>query len=213
MLEFERFHAGNLEEALEVRNVAFVRERMLYSAPISIEQHIRWFSEINNNANFYFLVRLHGEAIGVINIKGFDSVESKAELGIFFGKEQIINSVYPVICAFTLQDFALEILGIKNLYTKVKKEMSDVIQFNEIMALEFERELESHFIYVLNPEKAKHITRRYRKAALALSSTIHHPEIFRIQFDDNDTENGCRAYLEQCILNSRAYKSGQIEFR
>ena len=138
-----------LLKLLELRNKPFVRENMMFRDVITTESHLNWFHQLVPAANFYFLVQHNGEYVGVINIKNVEKGH-RAELGIFFGQEEVIKSPLPIICALCLIDIATSVLRIEELYTHVAKGRDHIMNFNKKLGFNESERQADYSIYELD---------------------------------------------------------------
>jgi RimJ/RimL family protein N-acetyltransferase len=92
------------------RNDINIKSHMEYQDFISPEMQLNWFNSINNNENFYFLIKIDDEFVGLVNVKDINFVHKYGESGIFIYSEKYLNSDLPVranLCAFEFYFFEL----------------------------------------------------------------------------------------------------------
>lgn len=195
-LEFEKFHDGILEQALELRNKEFVRKNMVYSRYITWDEHLKWYSELNPETNFYFLIRSNHIPVGVFNFKDLDKENKRAELGIFMGREDILRTPVPFLCCLTLIDLAVKLFQISP-FTKVKTGAGDIESLNTSLGYELAERHEHFVVNNLNINKHYQLTAKVRKAADALFSKNKYSDSFKIQIDENDSTDEGVKYLLQ----------------
>lgn len=202
-LEFEKFHIGILKEALILRNQDFVRKNMVYSKEITLDEHYAWFNNLNPENNFYFLIRLNKEPIGVFNIKDFEESTNMAELGIFIGKKEILSTPTPFLCCLALADLAIQLFKVLP-YTKVKEGAKNIMSLNLSLGYELAETHEDYIVNYLNISKHYALTAKVRRAADILFPINKYSTGFQIQLDEYDTEDLGVKYIKQLInrLNS-----------
>jgi len=104
---------------------------MLFKDTISKEQQYHWYNSINNNANYYFIIEIDGEAAGVAYIKNINRQKGIGEPGIFFSDIKYSNGVFPMNTGIMLIEAAFFLLAVKILDSKVAKSNIPAFKFNE----------------------------------------------------------------------------------
>lgn len=193
-LEFEKFHEGILKIALELRNKEFVRKNMVYSRYITWDEHLKWYSELNPETNFYFLIRSNHIPVGVFNFKDLDIENKRAELGIFMGREDILRTPVPFLCCLTLIDLAVKLFQISP-FTKVKTGASDIESLNKSLGYELAETHEHYIVNNLNIEKHYQLSKKVRKAADVLFPNNNQSESFKIQINEEDADDNSVKFL------------------
>ena len=193
-LEFEKFHEGIIKIALELRNKEFVRKNMVYSRYITWDEHLKWYSELNPETNFYFLIRSNHIPVGVFNFKDLDIENKRAELGIFMGREDILRTPVPFLCCLTLIDLAVKLFQISP-FTKVKTGASDIESLNKSLGYELAETHEHYIVNNLNIEKHYQLSKKVRKAADVLFPNNNQSESFKIQINEEDADDNSVKFL------------------
>jgi UDP-4-amino-4,6-dideoxy-N-acetyl-beta-L-altrosamine N-acetyltransferase len=159
------------------RNSPEIRRHMIYREHITSEQQTKWFDSIDNETNYYFLVRHNGRAIGVVNLKSVNRANGTAEAGVFFGEpHDAARGVVALAAAFALIEFAFGSLGLVRLQARVLRENSRAIRYNLTIGYEVQagQELEENPLYSLTPERYWYWTASARQmVARRVESSIH----------------------------------------
>jgi RimJ/RimL family protein N-acetyltransferase len=159
------------------RNSPEIRCHMIYRQYITAEQQTKWFDSIDNDANYFFLVRQNGRAIGVVNLKKVDLASGTAETGVFFGEpEDAARGVVALAAAFALTEFAFGPLGLVRLQSRVLAENSRAIRYNLRIGYELGagQELEENPLYCLTPQRYWNWTASARQMiARRVESSVH----------------------------------------
>lgn len=159
------------------RNSPEIRCHMIYREHITSEQQTKWFDSIDNETNYFFLVRHNGRAIGVVNLKSVNRANGTAETGVFFGEpHDAARGVVALAAAFALTEFAFGSLGLVRLQGRVLRENSRAIRYNLTIGYELQsgQELEENPLYSLTPERYWYWTASARQmVARRVESSIH----------------------------------------
>lgn len=113
------------------RNSEFVKQSMLFKDTISKEQQHQWYTSINNNANYYFIIEIDREAAGVAYIKNIDRQKGIGEPGIFFNDIKYSDGIFPMNIGIMLIEAAFLLLALRILDSKVAKSNTPAFKFNE----------------------------------------------------------------------------------
>lgn len=122
--------AGDLERVRRWRNAPHVRKRMAYTDYISPAMQVRWWGQLDPEANRYYLVGYHGAEIGVVHAKDIDWEAGTAETGIFIGRREYLGTFAPVLAVLALMDELFLVQSLGRLRAKVRADAHDVLAFN-----------------------------------------------------------------------------------
>jgi UDP-4-amino-4,6-dideoxy-N-acetyl-beta-L-altrosamine N-acetyltransferase len=176
-VRLDRLKRNEAELVRTWRNSPEVQRHMFYSKYITAEQQTKWFDSIDNDANYFFLVRQNSRAIGVVNLKNVDRAGATAETGVFFGEpEDAIRGIVALAAAFALTEFAFGPLGLARLQSRVLKENTRAIHYNLGIGYELqpEQEHEENQLYCLTPERYRHRTASARQMiARRVQASVH----------------------------------------
>lgn len=129
-LELTRLRHDKIELVRTWRNDRSISQYMEYISP---EAQELWFSRIDNDENYYFIITLQNEDIGLINIKDVDHSSKCGESGIFIWDERYLNSDVSFRATFALFDFAFDDLKLNRIISHVLSDNKRAIQFNKLM--------------------------------------------------------------------------------
>lgn len=118
-----------LELVRSWRNDFSISKYMLFQEYITEEMQLEWFSKINNNENFYFIIEIDNNKIGLADIKRINYSTMHAEVGIFIYDEKYLNGIYSYKIMLKLVDFAFDQLSIKQLNMQMLSTNIRVLKF------------------------------------------------------------------------------------
>lgn len=122
------------EEDIELvrtkRNDPNIQKKMFFQKNISKQDQINWFKAIDGEREFYFVLHLKGEKIGLAHgrIKSFK--EKVAEGGMFIWSEEYIGTYIPVLASICLTDLCFFIVGMSSSVAEVRMDNPKVIEYN-----------------------------------------------------------------------------------
>ena len=112
------------------RNDDRIRSTMIYKEKITATEQQAWFQRINNEQNYFFLIRLNAMAIGMIHLSDIDFSKQTAFSGMFIYDEKYIGSPIPVMASTLLLDFFLPIFKLQQIFAKVLLTNHRAIKYN-----------------------------------------------------------------------------------
>ncbi len=130
-ITLERLSLDDLELVRNWRNADHVRLNMKFQHLISTEMQLNWFSNLDINCNYYFIIKDKAKKIGIVNLKEIDWLLNEAEAGIFIGELDYLNTVFPMLATICIMEFAFDELKINTLKAKIASNNVKVILFNE----------------------------------------------------------------------------------
>lgn len=94
-----------------------ISQYMEHQDEITPEQQEIWFRKIDTSGrDFYFIIEVDGNEIGLINVKDVDFEKKSGETGIFIWDDNCLNSDYGIRSTLCLHDFAFNVLGLETLH-------------------------------------------------------------------------------------------------
>ena len=102
---------------------------MLYKEIISPEMQLEWFHKINNDRNYFYIVQINDEYIGLANIKNIEN--NAGEPGFFLGEEKFAQTNMTGLVNAIFGEFLFYTLGIETLYIHVRKDNPEAVKLNE----------------------------------------------------------------------------------
>lgn len=170
-IEYERLKESDIELVRYWRNQSFIRETMQFNSIITKEMQLEWFKRINNAFNYYFLIIVNNEKIGLINCKDSNINSRTAEGGIFIWNKNYWGTHYPVLASLTTLQCVFEVFesGNNSIITILKNNKPALI-YNKLLGYEIYAEDEKTYKLQLTKEKYFLKTIKYKRAAEILSN-------------------------------------------
>jgi len=133
-IELHRLKKEDLELVRHWRNHESVRTQMLYQSFINMSDQIKWFSNIDQMRDYYFIIHQNIMPVGCINIKDVDNIAGTGEAGIFMnpnhkGKDREC----AIKASVTLIKWAFTKLGLKQIRAKIKSTNRKASQLNQLL--------------------------------------------------------------------------------
>jgi hypothetical protein len=119
-IELVRFH----------RNSDFIRTKMFYQKHISEEEQQNWFQSINNDWNYYFLIRYSDTIVGMVHGTINSYEEKTAKGGLFIWDEKALKSHLPVIASVVTTDLTFFVMQMENTTAEVRNTNKTAINYN-----------------------------------------------------------------------------------
>lgn len=169
-ITLERLLPERTELIRQWRNDTKISRFMFYKGEITSAMQREWFESIDNEQNFFFLIYLKQQPVGLINISSIDWENKTAYTGLFIYDDAFINTDVPVAASLAMLDIFFLLLGIQSIYAKVKGNNKAAHNYNT--ALGFSRTKKIEFglghEYLLQKEIYLLETKQLRNAALQL---------------------------------------------
>jgi RimJ/RimL family protein N-acetyltransferase len=142
-VRLKRLTEDKIELVRQWRNDPRVSQYMEYREIITPEMQKKWFSKIDNELNYYFIVEVDGVEIGLINIRDVDYSKGEGEPGFFIWDERYLNSDYSFRAELCILDFAFDLLNLKRLVAHVLKDNIRAIKFNKVFGFNLSQNQDS----------------------------------------------------------------------
>lgn len=132
-IELHRLKEDDIELVRMHRNSDFIRSKMFYQKVISAEEQKQWFTTINNDWNYYFLIYSKEKAVGMVHgtIESYEKRTAKG--GLFLWDEKALNSQIPVVASVLITDLTFFIMGMN--ITSAEVRLDNLIAINYNLAL------------------------------------------------------------------------------
>jgi len=114
-----RLQLKDIELVREKRNQDSVRNYMFYKEKISESEQLEWFQSINNIDNYYFVIEVEGNKVGLINGKNIDYEKRTSEGGIFIWDENYRDVQVSAIASVIMAEFTFMIFNFNKTYAEV----------------------------------------------------------------------------------------------
>ena len=173
-ITLKRITEEDIELIRNKRNTPAIRARMSYRKKISSAEQKLWFQSINNQLNYYFLIKIDFKPIGVINCKEVNIVDQYGEGGIFIWDENYVGTPYPTFASLILLDFIFNELCIGNLsFARILSSNSGAQRYNKMLGyvkMPRQENIDNQW-YVLTKETFNKKSILLKKAAKAFSKS------------------------------------------
>ncbi|MBE6333918.1 MAG: GNAT family N-acetyltransferase [Bacteroidales bacterium] len=146
------------EEKIELvrywRNQKEIQQFMEYREYISEKMQRDWFRKINNENNYYFILSVDNEDIGLMNIKNIDYQKKNGEKGSLIWNPKYRNKGIGKIANVLLIKFAFEELKLEYLYIHILEGNIRSQMLNLKFGFELVKNQENiqNKLYILNKE-------------------------------------------------------------
>jgi UDP-4-amino-4,6-dideoxy-N-acetyl-beta-L-altrosamine N-acetyltransferase len=175
-ITLEKLKPEHTELVRNWRNDPKISRFMFYKGEITAEMQRDWFSSIDNEQNFFFIIRYNNEAVGLINISSIDWENKTAYTGLFIYEENFWGTGVPVMASLAMLDIFLLLLDIQSVYAKVKGNNTVAHSYNSSLGFSRTKKIELGlgYEYLLQKEIYLLETKELRNAAIHLkgNSTI-----------------------------------------
>jgi RimJ/RimL family protein N-acetyltransferase len=104
----------DIELIREWRNHPSIRKTMAYQKKISVREQQEWFKRINNALNYYLMIMVNDQPVGVINCKEVHLKDQYGEGGIFIWDKKYASSAIPSIASIILINYIFNVIHIGN---------------------------------------------------------------------------------------------------
>jgi len=151
----KRLTHDKIELVRNWRNDPKIVQYMEFRDYISTEMQEKWFSKMDSDHHFYFIIEYDKKEIGLINIRDIDYIQKTGESGIFISDNDYLNSdvsFRSVLCIF---DYFFETLNLEKVIAHILKDNKRAIQFNTMLGFELQANQENinNQLYFLEKEK------------------------------------------------------------
>ncbi len=129
-IELIRLKEEDIELVREKRNSPEIQRKMFYQRDISKEEQLTWFYSINNEKNYYFIIKVHQKKVGLIHGKIHSYDERIAEGGMFIWDEESLGSHIPVIASVCMADLTFMVMKMEKTIAEVRKDNPKALNYN-----------------------------------------------------------------------------------
>ena len=192
----KRITAEDLELVRFWRNSQQIRNNMIYKEYITPEMQLKWFETVNNYNNFFYIIQVNNDSIGLIDNKNTDWSIGTTESGLFLFDEKYFDTHYPIAASFILIEIGFFILNGKDAFIKVLRSNKRAIEYNSQLGFEpFNDDGEKAYIeLILTKENIIRKTSNLRKAMNSLQSADD-PYLY-LYLDAADRKSGIAQTIE-----------------
>jgi hypothetical protein len=107
----KRLTHDKIELVRNWRNDPKIQQTMFFQDYITPEMQEKWFSRINNENNYYFIVAYNDEEIGLINIKDIDYEKKTGETGVFIYEDRYLGTDISYRAHLVMFDYVFNVLN------------------------------------------------------------------------------------------------------
>ena len=136
-ITLERLTPEQSEMVRAWRNDQKISQFMFYKGEITAAMQQEWFTTIDNEQNFFFVIHYKSAPVGLINISSIDWDNKTAYTGLFIYEEKFWGSDVPVMASLAMLDVFFLLFDIQSAYAKVKD--NNMVAHNYNSALGFNR--------------------------------------------------------------------------
>lgn len=152
------------------RNDPKIAQHMFYKGEITPSMQAEWFESINNEQNFFFVIQVQNNPVGLINISSIDWENKTAYTGLFMYDEHFYGSEVPVSASLAMLDVFFLLLDIQLVYAKVKGDNKVAHRYNTSLGFTRTKKIElgKGYEYILHKEVYLLKSKMVRNAAVHL---------------------------------------------
>ena len=133
-LVLESLRPASLEQLRQWRNDPAITRYMEYREPITPAMQRAWFERIQTLANYYLMIRVEEQLVGLIHLSEVD--ETGAQAGLFLGDPAVVHTSVPVRASLAILDFAFRQLRLREVTAKVHRDNMTALQYNARLGFE-----------------------------------------------------------------------------
>ncbi len=205
---FRRLTHNDIELVRNWRNSTEVSQFMEYRDFITPEMQESWFSSINNNNNFYFIIKYKNEKIGLMNGKDIDWDERSMETGVFISNQKYLNTEVPLLAVLTFSELGIMTFDLK-IYAHILNSNDRAKRYNKFIGFKLcaGQENVENQRYVITKESYAKKAKLIRAAFLKLTGN----DDTIISFEKHDYEDGFADFLFDKINNNKIDRIEEID--
>src|SRR5580692_8339110 len=103
-ITLERLQPAQSEMVRRWRNDPKIQQFMFYKGEITPAMQQEWFTAMDNEQNFFFVIIYNAVAVGLINISSIDWENKTAYTGLFIYDEKFWGSDVPAMASLAMLD-------------------------------------------------------------------------------------------------------------
>ncbi len=169
-ITLERMEAHHAELVRQWRNDPKIAKFMFYKGEITPAMQSEWFTSIDNEQNFFFVIHYNNSPAGLINISSIDWENKTAYTGLFIYDDKFLTSDVPVMASLAMLDIFFLLFDLQLVYAKVKGNNSVAHQYNSSLGFTRTKKIEFGlgYEYMLQKELYLLEAKQIRNAAIHL---------------------------------------------
>lgn len=138
----KRLTLDKIELVRNWRNDPKIQQTMFFQDYITPEMQEKWFSRINNDNNYYFIVEYNDDEIGLINIKDIDYEKKIGETGVFIYEDRYLGTDISYRAHILMFDYIFNTLKLHYLYAHIRPENKKAIRFVDFLGYKLKNNTE-----------------------------------------------------------------------
>ena len=141
-ITLERLQQEQTEMVRQWRNDQKIAGFMFYKGEITEKMQQEWFSSIDNEQNFFFLIHLKNKPVGLINISSIDWENKTAYTGLFIYDDKFLATDTPVMASLAMLDVFFLLFDMQSVYAKVKGNNKAAHNYNSSLGFSRTKKIE-----------------------------------------------------------------------
>ncbi|MBL7779364.1 MAG: GNAT family N-acetyltransferase [Chitinophagales bacterium] len=180
-ITLELLTAQHTEMVRHWRNDKKIAKHMFYKGEITTAMQQEWFTSVNNEQNYFFLIQYNGNYVGLINMSSIDWESQTAYSGLFIYDDAYLGTDIPVSASLAMLDVFFLLLNIQTVFAKVKGDNAVAHQYNTMLGFSQTKKIELGLghEYLLNKEVYLLKAKKLRNAAIRLKGNQTKIEIMQ----------------------------------
>jgi len=206
-ITLERLQPAQAEMVRRWRNDPKIQQFMFYKGEITPLMQQEWFTAMDNEQNFFFVIIYKAEPVGLINISSIDWENKTAYTGLFIYDEKFWGTDVPVMASLAMLDVFFILFDIQSAYAKVKGNNMVAHNYNSSLGFSRTKKIEQGqgYEYMLQKEIYLLETKELRNAAIRLKG--NHTDIELLQDNPVDAWISTRlAHAKKEVLRNLEVK-------
>ncbi len=122
-----------IEMLRQWRNDPKIQQYMFYRQEITPEMQEKWFANLNQDTNYYFIIEYEGESIGLINVKNIDFEKRNGESGVFIYEDKYLNTDVAYRAHLVMFDYMYEVLKLDYTYSHMLGDNARAVRFMDFL--------------------------------------------------------------------------------
>lgn len=137
-----RVEEKDIEMIRNWRNDPKISQYMSFRDYITPEMQKKWFEKINNDNNYFFIINIDGNDVGLVDLKNIDYANFVGESGIFIYNDSYLNGMYSYLTSYILLKFAFSTLKLSIIEAKVMDNNKRAVRYNKSLGFKPTDEVE-----------------------------------------------------------------------
>lgn len=182
-IQLKKITIDDIELIRTKRNADYISSKMIFRDYISPKQQLKWFESINNFNNFYYLICVDGQPIGLISDKNSDWNQLISEAGLFIWEEKYLKTLIPSYATLCLLELGYEVLSWNKTVIKVLASNKEALTYNKQIGFKITEQNKDVVDMVLD---RKSYFEKARKMIVSLTKS-QEEKILKVSVKNTDT--------------------------